>query len=404
MAITDDIYAQIAKDNPKAQIFEGAPAAMGGTGVREVNEEKPIDKPAETPDEGEKPNEGTWAAPEWLKTEYKLEPKDEGEFKQYFKELVETKGKLSEHEANFKKLSDEAEKIRTENQELKDAFDPKSLFANDDEFKRQNILRKHKDIDPTTLNVILSADVKGMSAIQAVRLMEMAKNRDVYENDTQLNEYLAGEYNTEVEVLEGGDIEKLEGKDKTKLRKDAKAAKEYFTQLKADAENTENNIYQNILKERTERDTVARKRKEQWDKFSQQLPEGFKELSIPVKDESGKEVEFKFEVDGEFRKTLASQSEKIAESLSFRGDMTKEAVSAAYGELRAGYIISNLGKILTQYANDRVAEALKAEGQELHNTTGRNTQTPGKQLTDKEKQKAAAEAEIMSINKWNRRT
>lgn len=395
---------------------EGLNIVQGGRVIKEGKKAKGKEKPAEgepkpdekKPKEQKKPEEGKpedkkpeeqaaeWATPDWMK-ELALDFKSKDEAVTSLKELLQTRQSKTELDSELEKLRKEHDTVRAENQQLKDLYDPKKMFVSDAEEVRQKLLRKYPDYDAATITTVLTADIDKMSPLQAVRLKKLLTDRDIYENEAVLNEVLADKYDIEVEKLSKGELEDLTTVKRVQMNEEAKEAKALFKKIKTEIEKDENDITNKIKTEREQRELGRRKAKDDWAKFSNQLGEHFKEVSIPVKGESGDTV-FKYTVDEEFRKTLSAGSEKVAEALANRGlDYTRENVGQVLVELQNNYINSHFGNILEQYAKDKIAEAIKKQDEELSNPLQKKAEPDKQGLTKAEQEIAHVEAQINKL-------
>jgi hypothetical protein len=395
---------------------EGLGIVQGGKVIKEGKKAKGKEKPGEEepkpdekkPEEQKKLEEGKpedkkpeeqaaeWATPDWMK-ELALDFKSKDEAVTSLKELLQTRQSKTELDSELEKLRKEHDTVRAENQQLKDLYDPKKMFVSDAEEVRQKLLRKYPDYDASTITTVLTADIDKMSPLQAVRLKEMLTDRDSYGSEGVLDEYLADHYDIEAEKLSKNELEDITAVNQVKLNKEAKEAKALFKKIKTEIEKDENDITNKIKTEREQRELGRRKAKDDWAKFSNQLGEHFKEVSIPVKGESGDTV-FKYTVDEEFRKTLSAGSEKVAEALANRGlDYTRENVGQVLVELQNNYINSHFGNILEQYAKDKIAEAIKKQDEELSNPLQKKAESNKQGLTKAEQEIAHVEAQINKL-------
>jgi hypothetical protein len=395
---------------------EGLGIVQGGKVIKEGKKAKGKEKPGEEepkpdekkPEEQKKLEEGKpedkkpeeqaaeWATPDWMK-ELALDFKSKDEAVTSLKELLQTRQSKTELDSELEKLRKEHDTVRAENQQLKDLYDPKKMFVSDAEEVRQKLLRKYPDYDASTITTVLTADIDKMSPLQAVRLKEMLTDRDSYGSEGVLDEYLADHYDIEAEKLSKNELEDITAVNQVKLNKEAKEAKALFKKIKTEIEKDENDITNKIKTEREQRELGRRKAKDDWAKFSNQLGEHFKEVSIPVKGESGDTV-FKYTVDEEFRKTLSAGSEKVAEALANRGlDYTRENVGQVLVELQNNYINSHFGNILEQYAKDKIAEAIKKQDEELSNPLQKKAEPDKQGLTKAEQEIAHVEAQINKL-------
>jgi hypothetical protein len=395
---------------------EGLGIVQGGKVIKEGKKAKGKEKPGEEepkpdekkPEEQKKLEEGKpedkkpeeqaaeWATPDWMK-ELALDFKSKDEAVTSLKELLQTRQSKTELDSELEKLRKEHDTVRAENQQLKDLYDPKKMFVSDAEEVRQKLLRKYPDYDASTITTVLTADIDKMSPLQAVRLKEMLTDRDSYGSEGVLDEYLADHYDIEAEKLSKNELEDITAVNQVKLNKEAKEAKALFKKIKTEIEKDENDITNKIKTEREQRELGRRKAKDDWAKFSNQLGEHFKEVSIPVKGESGDTV-FKYTVDEEFRKTLSAGSEKVAEALANRGlDYTRENVGQVLVELQNNYINSHFGNILEQYAKDKIVEAIKKQDEELSNPLQKKAEPDKQGLTKAEQEIAHVEAQINKL-------
>lgn len=413
----DPIYDEILKDNEKAVMVNGAT----GEPVAKV-EDEPEEEQEEVEDQEEEKEESKEESEQEEKEESEEdkeedEEKDESddflkrvnetlgvEFKDIseFESLKEDVSKLPEYKdaVKLKTVVDDLEAKRKEleeqNKALRDMYDPMKVFANETEYKRNQLIKKFPEYDPDVVGRIVKKDIDKLDAIESIKLKELLENPDIYTNDKQALDIIYDQLGIDEDTT----IEEIEGLQRTKLLKSAKEAKKLFQSLKDGVDDMSTiDVLADREAQKKEVEENHRKLKDEWKPFMENLADVVDDIDHKGKDETGAEYDFTFKLGEDFRNDLKKEAELAANYYAKRNlkfdDEGKQRVKA---ELLDFYIKKNWRNIMEVYAADRVARYVESNRKEKANPPDVNKKTDvgDAKKTKQQKIKERAEADLLA--------
>ncbi len=243
-----------------------------------------------------------------LKVEPKVEPKvevldfDYKSFNERFgtefteENIKSSLSRLTEYDSlkeKFTKGETDLAELQAKYGELKDLFEPRKHFANEEEYRRQLILQKHgQDINPSMLNKIVASDFSQMSDLDVLVMGKRVGNPNLQGGDPDIKEMIYRQLGVEDDFSEWSAATKnIISEAANNVRKELTKLKDVDVPEKVDFE-----------KQRTDATTqIAAKKEEltgQWSEIATELVKGFNEFTL--KNEG--EAYFTYQVDDGFKK------------------------------------------------------------------------------------------------------
>ena len=353
------------------------PGGEGGEGG-----EKPPAPGGEGGEGGEKPPEPNPNL-DWLNGLAGTEFKTEDEIKSRFTTPLadpELSGKYETLQTDFTSLQEE-------NKGLKDQINPLNHFVNEKEYVRQQMLKKHPDLDPTILTSIVLSDLNKLSPIDVLKMQKRISYPDIQPTDSQLTELIEEEFGitaTDFDIEDGS-------KEAIKVKMAVADAKKGFQALQADIEVPN---MENIEKEKNEKIAAL---SEQWKPFTSGIANKLDKVELTAKDADGKDVPvLEYEIDDKFKTAIESKAEQIAMAQAKAGrEFTQEMQDALVNSWKQYYLMANLAKIILKNRHDTISNMSAEEFQTYSNPSLRvDTERPeGGQQQGADM--AAIEAQIM---------
>lgn len=405
----DDILEEISKED-NAHVFDGEKGQF---------EEKEPKKKVTEPKKVEEPEEKADDEPEEKPEEEKEEP-DESEEKsediapelKKFNEIFETdfsnwddinieeyrtrqKGfdELKIYADKAKELEGEKKKLEEKIAALEQSINPRSYFANEQEFLRQVYLKKYPDLNPETLGKIAKMseeDIKKSSPVDILRTIKSLEYGDIYGSMAEIDEAIEEEY--EIDLSES-----LEEQGTLKKNRVLVAAKEAVKKINKLREDTELPDEFNHEAKTAKLKDKQEKLMSTWKPFVEKgLPEKLKSLNINYQTKEGQKATFTYQVDREFIDEVVSKSKELLEFLAQRGiEFSDEAKEGIVNELLNTFERRHREKIYGAMVNDAITQMDLDTFKELHNPKPlkKSKEAPPKK-TKKEEQHSKADAEL----------
>lgn len=255
------------------------------------------------------------------------------------KSLFEKADKYEEVETSKKDL----EQRLSEYQSLAERLDPMSNFLNEDEYVRQQFLKKNKDSFDEDVVKALSAlspsKVKNLSNEEALKTALMVENGLTGE---EAEAYLFKKYDVESFALEDMDLGL-----KAQIKVDVKNAKERLAKL-----------YDGIeIPQKVDWETARAQVKQSWEKPLDEIVKGIKTIKL--------DEEIDFVVTDEMKAGLYDSV--LSELVAKQTKPSKEVGAQLYASLQDKLILSNMDKVVKSMKAD-IYEKVKEElRREVHN-------------------------------------
>jgi len=277
---------------------------------------------------------------------------------------------------NFLEQRDELERLRgvesefsetkTKYEEAKSQLDPRKHFVNDEEYKRQLILKKYgEDVNPAFLNKIISKDINELSDLDVLVLGKQASNPNISNPDDAVQLI----YNDlRIEPDEDGNLNHL---DELKLSDASLSVRKELNKLK-DIEIPAVTDYEAEKAARLEAgESALRELEGKWDKVADKMLEGFDNYHLYEDKDGKKESYFSYAVDDDF-KSMAKES--VMREIAERGlDLTEENIRQVRNFVEAEFWHQRGDKIVRSYGKGLEARLTEARMVEDDNPKPRNT-------------------------------
>lgn len=376
-----DIADDIVKEMGEGQVFDG----LGNQTEPKPNPDKP-DAP--------KPDAPKPDAPKPDAPEFNLEAFNKT-FETNFEDTETIKKKLTgledyEEVRNFyeeyKEAPDKIKDLSEQLESTKSLVDPMSHFASKEEYVRQQIIKKHPEYDPSIVTRAVLTDADKLSPEDAIKMQMLLEDSDIFSNDDEVLGVLEHEFNFSKE----SGVDEMETQDKVRFLKKAKEARKFLSSLKEgievpDAKN------------------IAEDRQKQYDESLSKWKPALKDFEnkidppkISYENNEGKEAEFVFDFDEDFKKALSTIKEKAIEFAARSGkdpEKADEFAAELADRAKETFIANNLQKISEAFMNHRISEMSEEQIRELHNPLRQRKTTPT-QTPDTKQAYQDAEAEV----------
>jgi len=217
---------------------------------------------------------------------------DEENIKSSLSRLAEL-GDYDSLKEKFAKGETSLAELQAKYEEAKNLLNPRTHFANEEEFRRQQILLKHgQDINPSMLNKIVGADFSQMSDLDMLVMGKKVGNPNLQGGDQDIREMIYRQLGVEEDSSEWTVATK------NIVSEAANSVRKELTKLK-DVEVPEAVDFE---KQRADAATAITAKKEeltgQWTEVATGLIKGFNEFSL----KNDGEVYFTYQVDEGFKK------------------------------------------------------------------------------------------------------
>lgn len=409
MGIMDDILQEEEGVTEVGQQTEDTSETQGNTEKEEEQEQG--EESSEEEDEAEKQEDSEESEEEVSSEEEdeKQEQKEETEGEINFKTLSEQLGhdvesvddlktRLSTASESGKKveelqgqLSETTKKYQELEQKYKQELNPLSYFANENEYKRQVLLKKHPELDPSVLSKVVSSDIEKLSPLDAIKLNMQIQDADIYRNEKEVIEAIEDEF--QIEELSEKTLDEIPSLERNKILKKAKEAKKYFKTLQDGIELPKEVDTEAIQKEKQQK---AETIKENWKPWLQnELPKELKEIKISKTVEGKENVLHTFDIDKKFVDQIISNVENTASLLGEKGsEFSDKNKAELVKSVRDLYILNNLHSIVKSHAEEVVTNMSEEEFKKYNHPRPVNKAKGAKKKTSKEEQHESADREI----------
>lgn len=253
--------------------------------------------------------------------------------------LFEKADKLSEYEASNAEM---AQKM-AEMQSLLEKVDPMDNFLNEDEYLRQQFLKRNSD-------KMTNEGIKALSALSPSKIGEM-KSIDALRVDLVVNEGLTGEeadaYLMRHYDLDDLDSEEMDAATRASIKVDVKNAKKRLSDL-----------YQGIdIPTKVDFEAARTQLKESWSSPLDQIVKGIDKIQL--------EEGFDFVVTDDMKQGLFEET--LSEIMIRQLKPGQDSASQIVGAIKDKIVLRNIDKVVKSLTSD-IREKIKAEVRaEIHN-------------------------------------
>ena len=302
-------------------------------------EEKQVEEQAES---GINPPPNTEVKTETIDLDLSIFDKKFGrkiESEDTLKSLFEKADKYEEVETSKRDL----EQKLTEYQNLAERLDPMSNFLNEDEYVRQQFLKKNKDKFEEdvvkALSTLSPSKVKNLSNEEALKTALMVENGLTGE---EAEAYLFKKYD-----VESFDFNDMDLGLKAQIKVDVKNAKERLAKL-----------YDGIdIPQKVDWETARTQVKQSWEKPLDEIVKGIKTIKL--------DEEIDFVVTDEMKAGLYDSV--LSELVAKQTKPSKEVGEQLYAALQDKIVLSNMDKVIKSMKADIYEKAKEQLRKEVHN-------------------------------------
>jgi hypothetical protein len=213
-----------------------------------------------------------------------------------------------ESEDQIKEILESSSKLKAQLEEkeklLEEGYNPMEYFANEKQFKINQILRQNDGLNETIVNKLVNSDLKEMSDEDVLLLNDLIETKGTYdEKIARLDIKDRYGLNKSKDELDDDELQAYQLKE-YRLKRDAEKARSNLEKM-LDVELPEFKKPDDIAKERKEAiKKEFNENKEKWQKFTDDYVKTLDKLTIPYKDDGNKEVSVEFAVDDNFKANL----------------------------------------------------------------------------------------------------
>ena len=260
------------------------------------------------------------------------------------KTLFEKADKYDDTKSSY----DETLQKMTEYQNLAEKLDPMSNFLNEDEYIRQQFLKKNIDTlgedAVKALSVLSPSKIKEMSDIDALKTQLMV---DIGLNSAEADAYLLKKYD-----VDDFSSEDLDVGVKATMKVDVKTAKDGL-----------NKLYDGIeIPTKTDYEAARTQLKESWDNPLNELVKGIDKIQIAEG--------LDFSVTDEMKEGLKESS--LSWLMSKQVKPSEEAAANLVGQIKDQIVLKNIDKVVKSITADLKEQMKAGERTEYHNDTPLN--------------------------------
>ena len=350
------------KETPKAEEPKETPKQEPKA---EEPKEQPKEEPKETPSE--------WKFdPEGFNKEFETEYDSPDTLKEDLKSLTELKEKYTQLESEKDGLSQKYD-------EAMKSLDPMQYFVNEDEYKRQLILKKFgEEVNPAALNRIVSADLSTLSDIDVLVLGELVRNSNVYGGEAGARELVYDNLGIDLEdnPSEWTTLQKNKiASAAVSIRSNLNKLKDVEIPAKVDFEATSQ-----------AKATEAKQKLDQltgkWDKAADKMLGGFKEMTIQDEVDGKKTDVFSYAVPDAF---ISGAKTDVVEFMAENGmEPTQENIEKAMEYVQERFVRENFQNMLLSYGKEIEAKVTEKKDKEVDNPEPPKDTTKPVEEADKE--------------------
>lgn len=305
----------------------------------EKTEDKPIEKVSQ---EGQQTEKSANIVTDEVNLDFSVFEKKFGrkiEKEEELKSLFENADKYVEVETSNKDL---AQKL-AEYQSLAERLDPLSNFLNEDEYVRQQFLKKSKDkFDGDVINALSTlspSKIKNLPESEALKLSLMVEDGLTRE---EADAYLLKKYGTD-----SFDLEEMDLGVRAEIKVDAKSARAKLAKL-----------YDGIdIPQKIDYETARKQVKESWEKPLDEIVKSIKTIKL---DEG-----IDFVVTDDMKEGLFDGT--LSELMAKQVKPSKEIGARLYAELQDKIVLSNMSKVVKSMKADLYEQVKEELRKQVHN-------------------------------------
>jgi hypothetical protein len=338
-----------------------------------------------------------------LKEEFNQDWQNEDEFNVW-------KNSLTEYPVKFKEYEDRITALQKEKEDLEKSFDPKSLFASDELFMLNGLLKKFPDKNPATLTEISTRDFSKTYLDNPVEVLAtelMLEHPGIYSNRSDAEEDVRARYNVEEQDDQGQWL--IDAKARRRMQVDAKSAIDKFSGLRNQIEipkavdrSAEKAQVQAVEQQRIQKMTEATEKL-----FTKVIPQDLKAIDFEetIKGDDGKETSesaFRFEIGEGYVKSKAVQdilatvrASHIREASEWTPEKEQQVRESVVELLKANYLLKHSRELYAAMRDDLFAKYKDDAWMQRHRPRPNREDTNVKKTDDKTEKLARQQADFL---------
>lgn len=275
--------------------------------------------------------------------------------------------------------------IQEKEEALKQHFDPMSYFANENQFKLNQILKSNEGLNESVAARLLNSNLDELSDKEVLKLNELISTKGTF--DEKIVEMaIEDQYgiNVKKEDLDDDELRAYHVKE-YRMKKDAEKARDSLKGI-MDVELPEIKDPNSLKEEQAKAQQEAFDQvKSKWDSSMDTLLEKeLNKLTIDYQTDDKKKETFEFEVDDEFKKVLKENLPKVA--ASYGKDVSKpEDVQALVEQAKKDYLWLRREQVFKTAIEDVVTKMTKEQLDKYNNTSKPKKEEAPERLSDEDK-------------------
>lgn len=335
--------------------------------------------------------------PETKEVEFNIDTFNKA-FKRDFKSVDEINGLfgLSEEYTSLKAKYDTMEKLIAEKENaLKEQFNPLNYFANEQEFKINQILKTNQGLNEEVVRRVVSSDLEKLSDKDVLKLNEQLTTKGIFDSSL-LEDVINDKYGLDVnkEELEGDELKKYQVKEYL-MKKDAQKAREDLKKI-SEVQIPEFKDPNVVAQEKdAERLKVYNDNKAKWEVYTDKLVKDMDKMTIEYKADGNETAKVDFAYDDDFKAVLKEKLPDVAAKSNI--DLNNQAqVNALLEQVNKDYLWLRRSELIKSAVDDIVTKMTKEQFDKFHNTSKPKSVEAPVQLSDEQRHNEAQVQKMLS--------
>ncbi|HUW91838.1 MAG TPA: hypothetical protein VMV74_01635 [Bacteroidales bacterium] len=354
----------------------------------ETPEEKPEEKPEESPEEKPEEKPETPNEVEEFNKKYETNFESEETLKSSLKRLTELKD-LDDLRTSKGELETKLKDLEKANQEVKESFNPKELFASEDEYKRQMILKHYGDaVNSEVLGKIVSG-LEKVTDLETLALGQMLQTPGIDGGNEGALAVVLKKLG-----IESNDPEDWDQVTRNQIKIAAQAERKVMSKLVTDVDIPAWDSLDKVKEKQSEVNSQKLAESTQtWSGVIEKELGGLTEFDVKATNEKGeKETILSYGVDSDFKGAIKEAAVQFAVSQGM--EPSRENLEKAIGFVQERFIVQNLTGMIQSAIKNTEAEVSERLKKEYDNPEEKHKDiTPDSEAVTKEKEE---------LNSWLR--
>jgi hypothetical protein len=275
-------------------------------------------------------------------------------FESDYKSLDDLKEALNQSKEidTLRKSSKEWEDKYTEKDKLlKEHSNPLTYFKDENEYKRQQLLKQHPELNSQLAGEVFSQDVDKMDSIKAITLKTMLENPGLEDGEQGILDLIYDKYGIDPETPKS----EWDALTRNKINIESNQAKKFLKEIQGEIKLPETIDFE-ANKEAVEKAATEAKEKltKDWKPFVGKMFDKFDKLELTREDKDGKaEKFFEYAVDKGFKKEAEEEALKLIVESGL--EVNEKNLKTIVQDLQDQYFLINRNKIMQAHADEQVA-------------------------------------------------